>query len=149
MSQIAYNIFKNRLASGLFVAGTTPVKMLLLKTTAAGAFNPDLTTVTAVLAVGGVAECDFTNYARKTLASVTTAVDNTNDRANVDAANPVESSAGGATNNTPVAALLYDATTDTNDGTRIPMLYFDTNFGSTATNGADLTITIADFLRLV
>lgn len=146
MSQVVYNRAKDDMAEA-YLSGRT-LKMLLLKTTAAGAFSPDIDTVAALLAVGSVAECDFTNYSRKTLASVTSTEDDTNDRANIDAANITWTAAGGALNNTPAAAVIYDATTDTSDSTRILVAYYDTNFGSVATNGGDYTVNITDFLRL-
>lgn len=145
MAETTYNRAKDDMAEA-YIAGRT-FKMLLLKTTAAGAFNPDIDTVTALLAVATVAECDFTNYSRKTLASLTATEDDTNNRANVDAANVTWTAAGGASNNTPVAAVIYDATTDTNDGTRILVAYYDTGF-SVATNGGDYVVSIADWLRL-
>lgn len=147
MSQVAYNTAKHRLANGSLDLDTDTIKMLLLKATAAGAYDPDLDTVAELLAVGSVAECDFTNYTRKTLSSLAATQDDTNNRANVDAADVTWSSAGGATNNTPVAAVLYEHVDGTDANDRL-IGYYDTNFGTVATNGGDYTITIADFLRI-
>lgn len=146
MAQTVFNVAKARIANGSLDLDTSGLSMLLLKTTAAGAYNPDLDTVSALLAVGGVAECDFTNYVRKSLGTVTVTEDDTNDRANVDAANITWTAAGGATNNTPVAAVIYQD--GASDAARYLVGYYDTNFGSTATNGGDFTINISDFLRL-
>lgn len=145
MAQVIYNRAKDDMMEA-WLSGRT-LKCLLLKTTAAGAYSPDIDTVTALLAVGSVAECDFTNYVRKTLASLTSTEDDTNDRANVDAASITWTAAGGASNNTPAALVIYDATTDTNDGTRILVGYYDTGF-TVATNGGDYVVAITDFLRL-
>jgi hypothetical protein len=120
--------------------------ILLLKTTAAGAFNPDLDFVSDLLAVGTVAECDFTNYARKTF-TITAATDDANNRANFDAANQTWTAAGGATNNTPVAAVIYGNTAGA-DSAKTLISYHDTGFGSVATNGGDFTINITDFMRV-
>ncbi|TXH51195.1 MAG: hypothetical protein E6Q97_18910 [Desulfurellales bacterium] len=147
MSQVVYNTAKHRLANGSLDLDTDTIKMLLLKTTAAGAYDPDLDTVSELLAVGSVAECDFTNYVRKTLASVTATQDDANNRANVDADNVTWPSAGGAINNTPAAAVIYEHVDGTNANDRL-IGYYDTNFGTVATNGGDFTITIADFLRI-
>ena len=145
MAQVVYNIAKSRMASGDLDLNTDTLGMLLLKTTAAGASNPDVDDIAELLAVSGVAECDFTNYVRKTFTATVT-VDNTNDRANVDAANITWTAAGGATNNTPVAAVIYED--GASDAARFPIGYYDTNFGSVATNGGDFTVNIADFLRI-
>lgn len=145
MTEVWFNKPKND-AMTAWLSGRT-LKAMLLKTTAAGARDPDVATVTALLAVGGVAECDFTNYVRKTLASLTATLDNTNDRSAVDSASLTWTSAGGATNNTPAALVIIDCTVDTNDGTRVPVGYYDTNFGTIATNGADWVVNISDFLR--
>jgi hypothetical protein len=145
VAQVIYNRTKDDMAEA-YLSGKT-LKMLLLKTTVAGCYDPDIDTVAALISAGGV-RCDFTNYTDKTLASLTSTEDDTNDRANVDAASVTWTAAGGATNNTPVAAVIYNATTDTNDTTRILIGYYDTNFGSVATNGGDYTVNINDFLRL-
>ncbi len=145
MAETVYNLAKSGMADGSIDLDTNTIRILLLKTTAAGAYDPDLNTVADVLAVGSVAECDFTNYARKTM-TVTVSVDDTNNRANIDATDVTWSSAGGASNNTPVAALIYKFVT--NDAGSTPIAYYDTNFGSTSTNGGDWTLTISDFLRI-
>lgn len=137
---------KDELAAWL--AAHSTVKVLLLKVAPAGCFDPDLDTVAQLLAVSTAAECDFTNYARKTLASVTATEVDGSDWAALDAANVVWTSAGGATNNTPAAAAYYDEGGGT-DATRILVGVTSTGFGSTTTNGGDLTYAIPDFLHAV
>lgn len=140
MAEVLYNNAKGKdLSSGT-------LKMLLLKTAPAGCSNPDLDTITALLAVSTAAECDFTNYARKTLASVTRTVNDTSDRVDFDAASVTWTSAGGASNNTPVAAVIY-LDVDGSDGNAVPYSFHDTGF-SVATNGGDYTVAIADFARI-
>lgn len=134
------------MANGSLDLDTSTVGILLLRTTAAGAFDPDLDTVTALLAVGSVLEANFTNYARKTGLTATVTEDDANNRANVDLANQTWTAAGGAANNTPVAAVVFQD--GAGDGTRYLISYHDTNFGSVATNGGDYTINISDFLRI-
>jgi hypothetical protein len=148
MAETVYNVAKTRIATGATDLDTHTLKMLLLKTTAAGAFNPDLDSVTELLAVGGVVECDFTGYVRKTLTSVTATQDDVNNRANIDAVNVTWDPAGGATNNTPVAAVIYHDVDGTDANSRL-ISYHDTNFGTTATNGSPYTVNVADFLRFL
>lgn len=87
-------------------------------------------------------ECDFTNYSRKTLASVSVTVDDTNNRLDIDAADFTYTAAGGATNNTIGKALVcYDPdTTGGTDSSIVPLTYHD--FTAT-TDGNDLQVTIA------
>lgn len=87
-------------------------------------------------------EADFTNYSRKTLASVTLTVDDTNNRADADAADFTYTSAGGATNNSVGKALIcYDPdTTAGTDSSIIPLTYHDCVF---TTDGTDQLIQLA------
>lgn len=86
-------------------------------------------------------ECTFTNYARKTVTSVTVTTDNTNDRKDIDIADQTWTAAGGASNDTIGALLVcYDPDTTTGtDSTIVPLMKFD--FSAT-TNGTDLTAQI-------
>ncbi len=104
----------------------------------------DLNTVADLIPTA--TEATFTNYARQTLTRTAAAEDDTNDRVNLDAANVTITSAGGATNNTLIGAFFYDATTDTNDTTRL-LLSVDWFASSITTNGGDLTYTISDLYR--
>lgn len=66
--------------------------------------------------LGASTECNATNYVRKTLTTVATAVDNTADVFNITCDNVVYTSLGGATNNLMGKALIcYD--NDTTAGT--------------------------------
>lgn len=87
-------------------------------------------------------ECDFTNYVRKTAASVTPTVDDTNNRLDVDIADITWTAAGGAANNTTAKLLVcYDPdTTGGTDADIIPVSHHD--FSAT-TDGNDLTAQIA------
>lgn len=87
-------------------------------------------------------EADFTNYSRKTLASVTLTVDDTNNRADADAADFTYTAAGGAANNSVGKALIvYDPdTTGGTDSSIIPLTYHDCVF---TTDGTDQLIQIA------
>jgi hypothetical protein len=93
-------------------------------------------------------EADFTNYTRKTLASVTATVDDTNNRTDIAALTFTYTSAGGGTNNTVGKMLTcYDPdTTGGTDSSIIPLTYHDCVF---TTDGTDQTITlpVAGFAR--
>lgn len=87
-------------------------------------------------------EADFTNYARKTITSVTPTIDDTNNRLDVDFADQTWTAAGGASNNTLGKLLVcYDPdTTAGTDSTVIPLTAHD--FTAT-TDGSDLTAVLA------
>jgi len=87
-------------------------------------------------------EADFTNYVRKTISSATITVDDTNNRVDIDIADQVWTSAGGAANNTLGALLVcYDPdTTAGTDSTVVPLTKHDF---SVTTDGTDLTAQIA------
>jgi hypothetical protein len=120
-------------------ASATVIRMGLCKVQAAAHDTAvevaDLNTV-ADLVAGGSTECDFTNYVRKNLSRTNWAEDDTNDRVQAVASLVTWSSAGGAANNTIVGAFFYDATTDTNDTTRL-LLSVDWYASSITTNGGD------------
>lgn len=73
-------------------------------------------------------EADFTGYARRTLASVTnTAPDDTNNRADSDAADPASyTNTGGASQAVSKAIICYDPDTTTGtDSTLVPLTAHD------------------------
>lgn len=151
MADTVYNRFKYRNVTGATIVGTADFRMLLLETTAAGAFNPDLDSVTDLLAVGGVAELTATNYARGTLAGETAGAgpDDINDRANIDFTAQVFATLGVASgvDGSVVAAVIYDEGGGA-DATRWLVSYHDSGF-PVVTNGQNLTVdTPNDWLRL-
>ena len=90
------------------------------------------------------AEIVATNYTgghagagRKVLASKTLTTDNTNDRAEFDAADIVWTALGGATNATVVGAIVIKRGT-TNDTTARLIWYID--IADFTTNGSDVTV---------
>lgn len=130
-------------------AGATVIRMGLLKTTIGtgadtAAEVADFNTVADLLAATGVVEAAFAGYVRKALTRTNATEDDTNDRANLDASDVVWTAA--PTGETMVGAFYYDATTDTNDTTRI--LWGVAWFASgVPLNGSDFTLTIADLIR--
>jgi hypothetical protein len=132
-------------------AGATALKMELL----AGASVPtgidtaaevaDLNTVTELLAAAGTPARPVGGwYVRKDLSRTNAAEDDTNDRVNMDTANVTWTAATGG--ETIYGAFWIDATTDTNDTTRLLMgvIIFAS---AVPTNGSDLTMTITDLVR--
>jgi hypothetical protein len=49
---------------------------------------------------------------------------------------------------TALALVIYDATTDTSDATRIPLFYYDTGFGAGLPMDGGLNVTVTDFARV-
>lgn len=151
MADTVYNRWKYRNVTGATIVGTADFRMLLLETTAAGAFDPDVDDVAALLAVGGVAELTATNYARGTMAGETAGAgpDDANNRVNVDFTAQVFATLGvpAGTDGSVVAAVIYDEGGGT-DGTRYLVSYHDSGF-PIVTNGQNLTVdTPNDWLRL-
>lgn len=131
-------------------AGATAIKIGLLQGAAVPASIDtageiaDLNTVTDLLGSAGVAEVTGGTYARLSLTRTNATEDDTNDRVNIDASDVTWTAAPAG--ETIVGAFYYDATTDTNDTTRI--LWGVAWFASgVPTNGSDFTLTIADLVR--
>jgi len=141
MAEVTYNIAKSRVATGLVVFGTTALKAVLVITSKTGASDPDLATLAAIDAVGTVAF----HTERVALTGVGVAVDNTNDRANIDSANFAFAASAGVT---ALALIIYDASTDTSDTTRIPLFFYDTGFGAGLPLDGGLNVTVNDFARV-
>lgn len=146
MADGVFNIAKGKVGYYATLPATNDaLVVVLLKTAAAEATLKDQDDLATILS-GGSVEADFTNYARKTLTSATSTVDDTNDRLDVSIANQTWTTAGGATNNSLVRALIcYDGdTTGGTDSAIIPLTYHD--FVAT-TDGTDLTLTNSGFYR--
>lgn len=150
MSHWISNRGKLLLMQGLWDdAGASAVKLGLL----AGASTPaaidteaefqDLNTVGELLALTAVDEPTGGWYARASLTRSAASEDDTNNRVNMDASNVVFSSA--TAGETIYGAYWYDATTDTNDTTRLVCGLI--LFTPVPTNGSDLTLTISDLIR--
>jgi hypothetical protein len=139
---VVYNVGKLKLVNGAVAGGT--VKMLLIETVAAGAFDPDVATITALLAIGGVAELTAAGYARQSVGTVTYTQDNANDRVNIDCPQVdfgALSTGGGG--DVVVAVVFY--LDGANDGARFPLSYH--GISTQALNGGTFSIAVADFIR--
>jgi hypothetical protein len=141
MAEVVYNIAKDRIAKGQLVFGTTVLKALLVITSKTGASDPDLATLAAIDAVGTVAF----HTDRQTLTTVVATQDNANDRENIDSANIAFGASAGVT---ALAMIIYDASTDTTDTTRLPVAFYDTGFGAGLPIDGGLNVTVTDFLRI-
>lgn len=141
MAEVAYNAGKARLLAGAVTAGGTNLKAAVVITSKTGAADPDLATMAAIDAVGTVA----LHATRASLTGVTVTTDNANDRVNLDSADFSFPAAAGVT---ALALIIYDATTDTSDATRIPLFYYDTGFGAGLPMDGGLNVTVTDFARV-
>jgi len=143
VADFTFNIAKGTIGyyAGLPAANDALI-VVLLKSSGleADAVLKDYDTLQALLAAAND-EADFTNYTRKTLASVTNTVDDTNDRRDIDCADFTYTAAGGATNNTCSKLLVcYDPdTTGGTDADIIPLLAYDI---SLTTDGNDVNVTV-------
>ena len=94
-------------------------------------------TLSEVLANGST-EANFTNYARKNVtgSDVSVLVDSTNNRATVTIPNQLYTNAGGALNNSLVAALICydDDTTSGSDANIIPLSKLDLSYTTDGTS---------------
>lgn len=152
MANIVFNISKGEVnAYTKRVVNNDPANsalvLVLLKTVQADATLLDYDTLGAILTAGGGTanvEADFTNYARKVLTNTELSaptVDDTGNEQYSDMPDQTYTSAGGATNNTLVKALVcYDSdTTSGTDANLIPLTAHDV---SVTTDGNNLTLTI-------
>jgi len=130
-------------------AGATAIKLGLLVGAAVPAAIDteaeiqDNNTVGELLALTGVDEPTFGGYVRKDLTRTASAEDDTNNRVNLDAANVTWTAAAGPEQ--IYGAFVYDATTDTNDTTRLLMSV--ATWTAVTLNGSDFQLTIADLYR--
>lgn len=130
-------------------AGASAIKMGLLVGTQPTAADTqvevaDLNTVNDLLVTAGATECSAGGYARQALTRTNAAEDDTNDRVNLDASDVAFGAL--AAGQTIIGAFFYDATTDTNDTTRL-LLSVDWFTTGVPTNGSTITYPIADLYR--
>jgi len=145
MAQTATNKFKHLLATGAFTAGTSDVRMGLLKTCANVATSaPDINFITDMEAHADFAELTgASGYARVALTSVTSTEDDANDRDNIDSADVAFGALGAG--GTIVGAWIYKFVTNDTDSPIIAIY----DLTSTPTNGGTVTVTVTDFMRIL
>lgn len=148
MASFVTNFAKSEFAKGNLQVGTHVFKVMLLKAVVGA--SAALNTI-ADFTGAGCTECDATNYTggfagagRKT-ATLTSAEDDTNNRANIAITGSLTWTAlGGASNNTVAAALLVREITNDAGSTVVAFL----DLTDTPTNGGDFVLTWASSLVL-
>ena len=136
-NEVIYNKYKLAAVDGSFDIDTARVDIkLCTDALAAAAYDPDVTSMATLFAA--MAEASGTGYAAKTTVSVTSQVDNTNDRAEIliPAQTWVGADFGNAT------ALVVVAWVDGTNANDYPISFHDAGFPVT-TNGGDLTVNFA------
>jgi hypothetical protein len=137
MTEVVYNVAKARFTNGSLDWDTTDIRVLAIgvnATTPSQQRDPDLDTVSQLLALAGIAEATGTGYARKTTVRTVTE-DDANDRANLDANTVTYTGANGWT---AQAFVFYEEGGGT-DATRNLISYHDTGLPFVM-NGGDFTI---------
>lgn len=139
MGNVMFNIargMEKHYASQVGV-GNAAFVMLLLKSSGLEGDTTivDHDTVAALLAATND-ECDFTNYARKTITSAPITVDDTNNWVDIDIADQTWVAAGGAANNTIGAVILAfdNDTTAGTDANLVPVAKWDCGTTTDGTN---------------
>lgn len=129
MSDVIFNVAHGRHAYyATLPASSDALILVLLKSSGLVGDSTliDYDTLSDILA-GASDEADFTGYARATLTSVSSTVDDTNDRVDTDAADPAAyTNSGGSSQAIGKAIVCYDP--DTGSGTDadlIPLYGFD------------------------
>lgn len=143
MADFEFNIAKGRTVHyASLPAANDALILVLLKSSGLQADDTlkDYDNLSALLAAAND-EADFTNYVRKTLASVSSAVDDTNNWTDVDADDLSYAAAGGAVNNTiGKAVICYDPdTTAGSDADLIPLTAHDL---AVTTDGSTLNLLV-------
>lgn len=147
MADFIFNNARGRLRQ--LVLDGADLIVVLLKTDEADDTLNNYDTLDALLAAGGGTanvECDFTNYARKVIdnGDISPAVDDGNNRLDIDIPDQTYTSAGGASNNNIVSAII--CIDGVNDAARIPVSKHDF---IVTTDGTDLSLQVpaAGFYR--
>ena len=141
MAETIFNSAKKDLADGTLDWGTSDVRSLLL--TGSVTIDPDDVSISDLLAAPNT-EASDASYGRVTLAGEAVTVDNTNDRADLEASTL---DYGSLDNETPTALVIYRHVDGTNGNDALISIH-DTGFGDPS-NGAGYTIAFpTDVIRL-
>jgi len=138
VASFVYNIFKQRLALGTTIWNAAPasgdtMKIALTETVLS---DPDPDNVTAALTGG--AEYDG-SYSRTQVSGQSVTLNDTNDRAELDASDTTVSAVGADGTDKVEGVLLYHDV-DGTDGNAVPIAFFDLATGFYG-NGSDVTFT--------
>jgi hypothetical protein len=128
MADGVFNIAKGKIAYYAELPATNDALILVLLKSAGLEADDTLNNHDnlSVLLAAANDECDFTGYARRTLTGVTVTVDDTNNRVDIDAADPAAYTNTGASQAAGKAVVCYDLdTTVGTDTSLIPLFYYD------------------------
>ncbi|MFL1904764.1 hypothetical protein ACJWDR_37525 [Streptomyces tauricus] len=143
MANIVFNIALGRLAYYASLPATNDALIMVPIETSGIVADSVMRDYDDLGALLGGASNEQTTMGRKTLASVTSAVDDTNDRWNMDAADVTWTEATG--NAISAVVICYDPdTTGGTDADLIPLTKHDVTM---TPDGSDFTLTISDFAR--
>jgi hypothetical protein len=149
MANFVFNAVKGQVATLCALpASTDSLIVVCLKTSGleTDATLKDYASLSLLLA-GASDEATFTNYARKTLTSVTVTVDNTNDWVDISSAGYTFTAAGGVDSTAVSKTLIcYVPSTGAADSAILPLFAFDTVFTPDTTDQA-FTVTPPGFAR--
>ncbi|MEU2797713.1 hypothetical protein [Streptomyces sp. NPDC007117] len=144
MANIVFNVALGRLAHYASLPATNDA-LVLVPLEASGlvadATMRDYDDLNALL---GGASNEQTTMGRKTLASVTATVDDTNDRVNLDCADVTWTAATG----TDIGAVVICYDPDTTGGTDADLIPLTKHDVTMTPDGSDFTLTISDFARV-
>lgn len=150
MGSFAFNVAKDKLGYYYSLpAASDALKLVLLKASGLEADDTlkDYDDLASLLAASND-ECTFTNYARKSITSVTRTVDDTNNWVTGTFSSQTFASAGGASNNsTGKAIVCYDG--DTGAGTDADIVPLTAHDFVATTDGTDLIVQIATYVYKV
>jgi hypothetical protein len=129
MADFVFNIAKGKVARYADLPDANDaliVVILKLAGVESDATLKDYDNLSVILAAAND-ECDFTGYSRKTLASVTSTVDDTNDRMDTDAADPsAYTNSGGSSQAASKLLVVWDGdTTGGSDTNIVPLTAHD------------------------
>ncbi|MFB7399784.1 hypothetical protein ACFCZR_06390 [Streptomyces rubiginosohelvolus] len=144
MANIVFNVALGRLAHYASLPATNDA--LVLVPLEAGGLVADsaMRDYDDLNALLGGASNEQTTMGRKTLASVTATVDDTNDRVNLDCADVTWTAALG--NAIGAVVICYDP--DTTGGTDADLIPLTKHDVSMTPDGSDFTLTVSDFARV-
>jgi hypothetical protein len=143
MANIVFNIALGRLAYYASLPATNDALIMVPIETSGIVSDATMRDYDDLNALLGGASNEQTTMGRKTLASVTATVDDTNDRVNIDCADVTWTAATG--NAISAVVICYDP--DTTGGTDADLIPLTKHDVSMTPDGSDFTLTIADFAR--
>ncbi|MGW1267536.1 hypothetical protein [Streptomyces sp. NPDC002491] len=143
MANIVFNIALGRLAYYASLPATNDALIMVPIETSGIVNDATMRDYDDLGALLGGASNEQTTMGRKTLASVTATVDDTNDRVNIDCADVTWTAATG--NAISAVVICYDPdTTGGTDADLIPLTKHDVTM---TPDGSDFTLTVSDFAR--